>query len=197
MILGYFGAVSWRTRVARYDVHIILGTKGEAMSKKFWILPLALVAALAVACQQGVSESGGESEATPKQNTASTEPIVVKSLAAAREKAKSAGRNILVVYGSESCPWSRQMDEGTLADDDVRAMLRSFVYLRIQQGKNAEEFEKAWGKQPTPTVVTLDADGKPIGKMVNGVVKKADFLAYASWAKTGNGPQPGFATGGG
>jgi hypothetical protein len=46
-------------------------------------------------------------------------------------------------------------------------------------------------------VVTLDAEGKPVGQMVNGVIARSDFIAYTDWAKTGEGTQPGIATGGG
>jgi len=163
------------------------------------ILPVVLIAALTMACGYESSEPKPKTDGdTPSaENVAVTEKIAVKKYSAALQKAKDTGRNIVVFYGSDSCPWSKQMDEQALANGDVQAALRDVVYLRVIQGVNAEEFEAKWGKQTTPTIVTLDADGKPLGRKLSGVVKTADFLSYVGWAKTGEGPQPGIATGGG
>jgi thioredoxin-related protein len=150
------------------------------------LLALTLLALPIVACQGGEpGESGG------------SVPDSEAGLPEALAKAQETGRNVLVVYGSESCPWSRQMEKQTLSDPDVQDALRGLVYVRLEQGENGRAFEESWGKQPTPTVVALKADGEPLGKMVSGVVGKEDFLAYAAWAKRGEGPQPGITTGGG
>jgi len=121
----------------------------------------------------------------------------VRSLDTALEQARSTDRNVLVIYGSDSCPWSRSFERNTLADADVREALGSFVVLLLEKGENSADFEKAWGNPPTPSVVTLGPDGKPLGTMLSGVVKKDGFLTYTAWAKSGTGPQPAIAVGGG
>ena len=165
--------------------------------KNSMLMTVLLAAALVAGC--GDTEANKGSSDAPRSDTtgAAIEAGAVGSYPAALAEARDTGRNVLIVYGSTTCPWSRKMDEETLADGEVRAALRDFVVLKIDQGRNAAEFEKAWGKQTTPTVMTLDAEGKPIGRKLSGVVGKTDFLAYAAWAKSGTGPQPGIATGGG
>ena len=124
-------------------------------------------------------------------------PPAEGDLSSALVKAKESGRNVLVFYDSESCPYSRQMRQQTLSDSKVKEALGDLVYVHVEQGVNAGEFEKRWGKPPTPTVVTLDSQGQPVGDMVSGVVGAADFVSYVDWAKTGEGPQPSIAMGGG
>jgi len=90
------------------------------------------------------------------------------------------------------------MRQETLSDAGVRKALDDdVVYVRVEQGVAAGEFEKRWGVQPTPSVITLDPEGEPLGTMVNGQVGPADFLQYVAWARTGEGPQPAIGVGGG
>ena len=162
---------------------------------------VAALAGVAAGCGGKESDTTTATHAVKPaaESPAGPAPSVVTetSLDRALEKAKETGRNVLVVYASETCPYSRQMDSQTFADASVKAAMADFVVLRFEQGENSTEFENRWGRQPTPTVVTLDADGAPRGTMLNGVVAKADFLAYVAWAKTGEGAQPATKVGGG
>ena len=89
------------------------------------------------------------------------------------------------------------MEAQTLADADVKAAMEKFVVLRIEKGVDSAAFEAEHGERPTPTVVTLDPEGEPVGKIMGGVMAKSDFLTYASWAETGEGTQPNIRLGGG
>jgi thiol:disulfide interchange protein len=163
-------------------------------------LLLALAATSAGCGGEPSTAASGPAGETPTTDipTPSNEPAAGgETLETALAQAKETGRNVLVIYASKSCSFSRQMDSQTLSDDAVKAALDKLVVLRVEQGENSSDFEAAWGRQPTPTILTLDADGEPLGQMLSGVVAKSDFLAYAAWAETGEGSQPSINVGGG
>jgi thiol:disulfide interchange protein len=113
-----------------------------------------------------------------------------QDLSAALSVARSTGRNVLVEYADEDCRASRHMESSTLAEPEVKAKLESVVYVRLIKGETAAEFERRFGERGTPTFVVLRPDGTTPGSLVTGEIAVSDFLAYLSWARTAQGPEP-------
>lgn len=118
------------------------------------------------------------------------------SLTRALSVAEATGRNVLVEYSSESCPFCQKMEKGALSDPEVKAGLGEVVYVRIRKGENSGAFEARWGERKTPTFLVLKPDGSEASSLVTGSVSTRDFRRFVSWAKLAEGPEPALKTGG-
>jgi len=146
------------------------------------LLPLGLSAC---ASSYGVSEA--KAVAVPE--------ISGHSLSLALSVARATGRNVLVEYADEDCSASRNMQHHALSDPRVKEQLKSVVYLRVMKGVNARDFEARFGQRATPTIIVLRPDGTTPGSLVTGEIGTSDFLNYLAWARTTDGPEPGFTAG--
>jgi Thioredoxin-like len=118
------------------------------------------------------------------------------SLTRALSVADQTGRNVFVEYSSPDCPFSRKMWQTTMVRPEVKELMKDVVYVRIRKNSNPGAFEARWGERNTPTFLVLKPDGSEVGPIVTGLVKTSDFERYVAWAKTGEGPEPAFRTGG-
>jgi thioredoxin-related protein len=118
------------------------------------------------------------------------------SLTRALAVAGATGRNVLIEYSSESCPFCRKMAAGALSDPVVKERLAEVVYVRVRRGENSESFEARWGERPTPTFLVLSPDGAEASSLITGSVGTRDFTRFVAWAKTAEGPEPALKTGG-
>jgi thioredoxin-related protein len=118
------------------------------------------------------------------------------SLTRALSVADATGRNVLVEYSSESCPFCQKMEKGALSDPKVKAGLAEVVYVRVRKGENSESYEARWGKRKTPTFFVLKPDGSEASSLVTGSVGTKDFTRFVAWAKTAEGPEPVLKKGG-
>jgi thiol:disulfide interchange protein len=158
-------------------------------------LPLVLAAAavLFVAC----SQSGPSGDAAPAPSSAAVPEVAGGSLRDALVLGQKTGRNVLLEFYGEGCPYCRQMDRDALSDGGVKAALADVVYVRMTKGRDAESFLQRFGEQVTPTYVAMKPDGSVLGKPLSGVVKAKDFSRYVAWVKTGDGPMPDVSGAGG
>jgi len=115
---------------------------------------------------------------------------VADPIAASLTGAAEAGKNVLVMYSSETCGCCKRMDEEALADPEVKAALAKMVFVRVTKGKDAEAFESRWADAGTPSFVVLGADGVAKGEPLRGPFGAGEFLFLLDWVVEGDGPQP-------
>ena len=143
---------------------------------------------LASACSSTVREDEPRTPAEPEFDG----PSITRALAVA----DATGRNVLIEYSSESCPFCRKMESGALSDPGVKAGLAEVVYVRVRKGQSSESFEARWGERATPTFLVLTPDGAEASSLVTGSVSTRDFTRFVAWAKTAEGPEPALNAGG-
>ncbi len=142
----------------------------------------------------GVSACASD-RTTPRARAVAVPELRGPELAMALSVAKSTGRNVLVEYTDEDCRASLRMRERALADPEVIAKLKSVVYVRMIRGESAAGFEERFGERGTPTWIVLRPDGTTPGSLVTGEIGTEDFRNYLAWARTTEGPEPGFTRG--
>ena len=136
------------------------------------------------------------SRTAPRARAVAEPELRGAELAAALSVARSTGRNVLVEYTDLDCGASRRMQTHALADPQVKAKLKSVVYVRMIKGESAAGFEQRFGEKGTPTFIVLRPDGTTPGSLVTGEIGTSDFLNYLAWARTTEGPEPDFTPGG-
>ncbi|MCU0726637.1 MAG: thioredoxin family protein [Planctomycetes bacterium] len=159
-------------------------------------LALLAGASLFAACSQSGTNGAGEGGSAPAADAAVAE-IRGGSLRDALALGQRTGRNVLLEFYGEGCPYCRQMDKDALSDGKVKAALKEVVYVRMTKGRDADSFVQRFGEQVTPTFVAMKPDGSVLGTPVSGVVKAGDFARYVGWAKAGEGPMPNVSGAGG
>ena len=135
------------------------------------------------------------SRSVPVAKAVAVPEISGQGLALALSVARATGRNVLVEYADDDCSASRDMQHHALSDPRVKEQLKSVVYLRVVKGVNAGDFEARFGERATPTIIVLRPDGTTPGSLVTGEIGTSDFLNYLAWARTTEGPEPGFNAG--
>ncbi len=154
------------------------------------LLPAALLGVLSLlaTCSSAGPADEPRTPAEPEfDGTSLTRALIV---------ADATGRNVLIEYSSESCPFSRKMTERALSDPKVKAALADVVYVRVRKGENSEAFEARWGERKTPTFLVLSPSGAEASSLVTGSVRTKDFARFVVWAKTAKGAEPALKTGG-
>ncbi len=162
------------------------------------VLAAALTACSKSTSGNGTAPAGGDAAAAAAPAGPPAAPEVRGgSLRDALAKGEATGRNVLVEYWSDTCPYCSQMERGALSDERVKQALPGVVYVRLTKDKDGESFVKRFGAQPTPSYVVMKPDGSALGSIVSGVVAADAFAAYVTWAKTGEGTPPQTAGKGG
>lgn len=118
--------------------------------------------------------------------TATPEPGLDDALA----RAGRSGRNVMVLYESDSCSWCAKMEREVFSLPEVGRALEGVEFVRVRREGDPAAFEARWGKPGTPSFVVLRPDGSQAGDLVAGAMGSDDFLAYVAWAERAEGPAP-------
>ena len=107
--------------------------------------------------------------------------------------AKQEGKRVLVVCGTNWCPWCRQIHALFEADEEIRAVVAQYfavawvdVNRRVKPVRNPELFER-WvvpAGQRIPAVAVLDVEGETLG---TGFVEGTDFAESRIRSREGAG----------
>jgi thioredoxin-like negative regulator of GroEL len=84
---------------------------------------------------------------------------------AARREAQEKSMPLVLDFGTESCFWCKKLEETTLRDPAVAALIKErFIALKVDARRNAELTE-ALRIQSFPTIVLAGPDGKILGTL--------------------------------
>ena len=87
------------------------------------------------------------------------------SLSISAKKAGQEKKHVLVVFSGLSCRGCRMMDSITFQNAAVKALIdKSFVPLKFESGRDAEQFLRFQVKG-TPTTIVLSSGGDETGRI--------------------------------
>jgi hypothetical protein len=100
----------------------------------------------------------------PYPSAAPPEPLWFTSLAEAMPWAQTWDCPLVVVFAAHWCQWSLRLWAETLADVQVKAMLRTIACAWIE-GDNNLQLLQQWGIDIYPTSLVLAPDGSELGRI--------------------------------
>ena len=94
----------------------------------------------------------------------------------ARLKAKKTHKPIVMILGSDYCPWCRKFENKTLQSALIKPILdKDFVVLIVDKKYDIKTFPSKYRTQFTPKVFFIDARNENILFETAGYVKRKEF----------------------
>jgi len=103
------------------------------------------------------------------------------SFEAAMQTAKQEGKPALVVFGTKTCTYCKEMDKTTWRDARVEAQTRGWVPVRVD-GDQRLDLLTAYDIHSFPTAVLVGGDGKPFAAR-DGYVPPDEFASFLEQAR--------------
>lgn len=93
----------------------------------------------------------------------------------ALNEAKKAKKPLMLIVGSDNCPWCRKLERRVLATEEIKARLNEVVAVIMDQNFDAQKFPKSFSSPRTPSVYFIDPKSGEMFYESVGYVNKRDF----------------------
>lgn len=88
--------------------------------------------------------------------------------------AQDEGKNLMVDFDKEDCPWCKRLQDSTFTDKDVIKLFLDFVFVKLDKIKDSVLVSE-YGVNAYPTVILFDTNGEEIDRIV-GYFPPREFL---------------------
>lgn len=132
----------------------------------------------------GVMSIGGLAGCSQAGSDASSEISWLTDYDAALKQAQATNKLVVIDFYAPWCSYCKRMDKKTFMDSKVQQRLAGFVPLKIDTDKQPE-LAKKYGVEGLPTMVVIDASGKPLAGGV-GYLEPDRYLSILDGAKAKN-----------
>lgn len=109
------------------------------------------------------------------------ESLWLNDLKQGLEKARVAGKPVLLDFGAEWCVQCKELEHRTFSDDRVLERLKNLIPVRIDCTKARDQEVKStlasYGVSGLPTVILLDSNGDELGRFT-GFLPPEGFLGF-------------------
>jgi thiol-disulfide isomerase/thioredoxin len=124
----------------------------------------------------GTPETNPLPQVKPPVQQPPQQMIVASSYEDALKKSEELGRPVLLFFESQSCTWCQKMKSETLADTNVRNLMKNYIYCTIDAGTNRTVAAK-YSIQYVPAFVITNSTGVSL----KSGQKYMSVEAFATW----------------